>query len=243
MSSVGKTEHSFRKHALLQRVLESQFYAHARGRKAPVLLLDLTAGDGNGVALPQQDLFLTAVESWTTPALLTRLAQGHPNVQVVLCEKVGRRRALLQEKFPGATVLEHSALAPSWITATIGYCLVVSDPNGLRDHNLAAMAAIAQQLPRSDFILTFNEWSLKRLLGVMPPTPEAHHIVRDAWAAQEAYRWMQDPQAWKARLRKNYYARTRTLIQASPNYRYRMLVVSNYLGDAVRRHPQEWEVF
>jgi hypothetical protein len=242
MAHVGKTLHSFRKHELLWQVIRGQCHAQATRKSRPILLIDLTAGDGNGVPLPQPDLFLGVRPSRSSPEILYEVAQEFPLTSLVLCEQKKQPREQLAEAFPSAQVLPDSTLVPSVITEAYDYSLIVSDPNGMH-HDIVAMQAIAALIPRSDFVLTLNEHAIKRLLGVHKPALDAHPLPWRSWKAQEKYNWMLDPLAWRERLEKRQVAWTRQLIHASPNFHYRIVVVAHAMSDVIRRHPGQWEIF
>ena len=242
----GKTPHSFRKHEELLQVIRGQChaqYARTRYQAGPIFLIDLTAGDGKGVPLPQPDLFLGIVPSRTTPEILYTVGQELPKTTLVLCESHTKRRRQLAETFPSAQILTNSALAPTVIPERVGYALVVSDPNGMH-HNWAAMQALTDRVPRSDFVLTLNELAIKRVLGGGPDWE--HHptqVVRGAFQAQAKYRWMLDPQAWRQCLRKRQVAQTRHVIKASQDFHYRIVVVAHTMSDVIKRHSERWELF
>lgn len=243
MPGVGRTDNSFRKHELLLQVIRGQCHAaHKINKRGRILLIDLHAGDGKGAPLPQPDLFLGILPSRTTPEILCTVSCEFPNTHLLFCEKNRQRRARLAEIFPSACIIRNNTDAPLWITERYTYALIVSDPNGM-GHNLKAMQAIAQEIPRSDFVMTINERAFQRVLGggedwATHPTP----IVRRAYGAQEK-RWMLEPQQWRTRLKKRQAAQLRTVIRASPLYHYRILVVAHTMSDVIKRQPAQWELF
>lgn len=244
MAGTGKTLASFRKHELLLQVIRGQCHAQtARKSLGQMLLIDLTAGDGNGVPLPQPDLFLGLIPSRSTPEILYSVAQEIPGAQLLLCERLKKRRIQLADAFPSAQILGDSNLAPMAIARYYTYALIVSDPCGMH-HNWTVMQAIARRIPRSDFVLTVNEHAIHRVLGVLNPgLNPIHPIVERSWAAQEKYRWMLDPLAWRERLNKRQVAWTSHVIHASKNFRYRIVVVAHAMSDVIRRGAARWEIF
>ena len=241
---LGRTDASYQKHFLLSAVIRGQCFAWRASSCASLVLVDLTAGDGKGVVLPQPDFFLDAL-SWSTPEILQRMASEIVSVVVVLCEAHAGRRIQLQQQFPQATVLAHSdMLLPVLKAMSPQYSLVLSDPNGLRGHNIAVMEALAAQRWVTDFVCTFNENAWQRVMGLQPPLALAAPIVHQAFATQAQYRWMGNPQCWRRRLHKTYVARTRHVMHQSNNFRYRVLVVSNFLSQVItRKRHTFWEVF
>jgi hypothetical protein len=238
----GKTRASFRKHETLLQVIRAQCHAQtARKTPGPMLLVDMNAGDGNGVPVPQLDLFLGERSSRSSPEILYTVAQEFSQTSLVLCESNGPRRRQLEEGFPSAKILRDNALAPTIITQYYNYALIVSDPKG-QGHNVEAMVAITAQVPRSDFVLTINTVAFARPLGLHPPEPTSHRIVHDAWKSRKNA-WMLDPKAWRERLGKRQVAWTRNVIPASAGFRYRIFVVAHALSDVIRRRPDTWEIF
>jgi hypothetical protein len=242
MSRNGRTPESYRKHELLLHVIRAQCHAQTVRTPGPIILIDLTAGDGKGVATPQPDLFLGVLPSRSTPEILYTVSRECPDVTLVLCEEVKKRRDALALAFPSAILLQDSTKAPLLLTRHYRYALIVSDPNGMH-HNIEAMQAITRQVPRSDFVLTLNQLAINRVLGVHIPDPGAHRIVHNAYRAQNKYRWMLDPHAWRRQLHKRQVAQTRQVMKASPDFHYRILVAAHAMSDVIKRFPDRWELF
>jgi hypothetical protein len=224
--SAGKSDNSWIKHGFVARIVSSQVaayrYLHPSDR---ILLIDGNAGDGIGI----RNGFEGELLSRPTPQLMTELGALVGNADVCLCESDKRKRAELFSRFgrmPGVTIIADNCEVRSVIRGEHRYALWLSDPCGPKGHGVQHMLKIDRRLP-SDFIVIFNETSTGRI---------AH--TRDvAWQKSRClYAPMLDPQWWFDSFRKRYLARSR-LIRQSPNFGYRVMVISNYLADAARRDP------
>jgi hypothetical protein len=228
----GKSDNSWIKHGFVARVVGSQMaayrYLHPDHR---ILLVDGNAGDGLGVPQAQGDLFGSEPLSRPTPRLMTDLAAADGNADVCLCETDRRKRAALYSRFGhmlGVTVIADNCEAARALDNKHRYAIWLSDPCGPKGHGVQHMRTFAARLP-CDFVVIFNERSTERIAATCQPNV--------AWqTSRRLYAPMLDPQWWLDGFRKRYLARSR-LIQQSPNFGYRVMVISNYLADAARREP------
>jgi hypothetical protein len=228
----GKSDNSWIKHGFVARVVSSQVaayrYLHPSHR---ILLIDANAGDGLGVRKAQGDLFDGELLSRPTPQLLTELGATIGNADVCLCEKDKRKRAQLYAQFgrlPGVTIVADHAEVWRVIRSDHNYALWLSDPCGPKGHGVQDMLTVNRRVP-TDFVVIFNETATDRIAHTNKPNV--------AWqTSRRLYVPMLDPQWWIDSFRKRYLARSR-LIQQSPNFGYRVMVISNYLADAARREP------
>jgi hypothetical protein len=223
----GKTESSWIKHDILNKVATAQIsaYRHTHPQER-ILLIDGNAGDGEGVDKMQPDLFLGLCASHPTPEILTNIAARIGNADVVLCERNFDKRVRLHKRFPDAIILENHSKVPEALMPRHHYALWVSDPCGYSTHGVPHMRRVADCL-RCDFIVVFNEGALERLMA----TNEARwETARDRWTP------MIDPQWWMERLNKPLLSRTRVIYQ-SRGFHYRVLVLSTFLAEGARRPP------
>lgn len=229
-----KSENSHIKHGLFRQVTDGQvaaflsFLNRLRGKRA--LLIDGNGGDGVGVEKLQRDLLDPDLDlSMTTPALLLRWKQRSNLVDVLICEKNKAHRENLTRLFPDATIIGDHAEAVNYVRSEHGYALWESDPCGPKDHGVEAMRAIAERIPASDFVIAFNDGATKRIEGT------SSHL----WSkARDLYTPMRAPIWWADQLGRSHVACT-PLQEGSNNFRYRVLVVSNYLSSAAKRKPFE----
>jgi hypothetical protein len=220
----GKSQNSWIKHNFFAKVVAAQVAAAFRSRAAPsrAILIDGNAGDGGGVILNQADLFDGAVCSQSSAALLMRLGREY-GATVCLCDKDIRKRETLFRLFPSATIVESHAQIPR-LAQNYNYALWLSDPCGPAGHGMEYMRAVANSILRSDFVIAFNEGSVTRMLG-----------TKSGWDTHcTKYGPMMDPQWWISQLGKRYLART-PIIKQSEAFRFRLLVASHYLADAILR--------
>jgi hypothetical protein len=233
----GKSDASWIKHKLIQQAANGQINAYrVRHSAARIAIIDANAGDGEGVPLPQCDLFEDIPVSIPTPALAASLAVEHGG-DVFLCERKTERREELRKRFPRAVILnDHADVAAKLFGYE--YVLVISDPCGPSGHGIEHLMAIAGK--HTDFIIVFNECFLARVDGVKPPNNlDENTPQRRAWLkAQHLYGPMGDPEWWMTTLKRRHIART-CLIRASSNFQYRVLVVANFLSDSAQRRPFE----
>jgi hypothetical protein len=227
----GYNDFSWVKHGLAYKVVASQMSAyrvsHPNDR---ILLIDGNAGDGIGVPelKDQRDLFGPTF-SRPTSQMMVELALADGNCDVILCEKDRKKRASLMHFFPEAIVLENHSEAVNYIRAHHRYAIWMSDPCGASGHGVKHMVAVALRV-LCDFVVVFNEqFVMRRLAGVKKP-----NIGWDT--SKERYGWMAYDQEWLRETGKSQLAKT-VLFDGGPNFKYRVMVLANYLGRAARRYP------
>ena len=229
---------SYKKHRLLWRAAYGQAcayrYTHPDTR---VAIIDMHAADGEGVEMPQLDLFGPA-PTYPTPLLATRLAETIGNADVFLCEKKARARTILAHTFPQAQILKDHGNILSALRPEHRWALVLNDPCGYADHGLETLQQLASRM-RLDTLIVFNEGALRQLLGMQdnPRTPDTPFVAR-VRASRSQYSWMTEPHNWAQTLGARHMART-VLIKASARFHYRVLVLSHTLSQALR--PPMWE--
>jgi hypothetical protein len=194
-------------------------------RAARILIIDFTAGDGDGVALHQMDFFRQNL-SIPTPRLAVEIGAKH-GADVLLCEIDKKRRAMLQTRFPTTKIIGDHRGAVDHVDG-YDYVIVINDPDGPSDHGIEWMQAITKIVPRTDFVVAFNEGfitALRRTVGL------AWETSRQLYGGLEAREW------------KNYLGRqclaSTPLIHGSARFRYKILVVADHLCDAAKRRPFE----
>jgi hypothetical protein len=236
--NAGYSPHSYKKHKLLWRAAYGQAcayrYTHPNAR---VAIIDMHAADGEGVEMPQLDLFGPA-PTYPTPLLATRLAETIGNADVFLCEKLAYKRQALALTFPQATILKDHADITAALRPEHRWALVLNDPCGYADHGIDTLQQLGTRM-RLDTLIVFNEGALRQLLGMkdIPATPDAPHVARIR-AVRPKYAWMAEPHNWAQALGARHMART-VLIKASARFHYRVLVLSHTLSQALR--PPTWE--
>lgn len=237
-TNAGSGPLSWKKHRILWRAASGQAHAYRRTHPHdPCVIIDMHTGDGEGVPMPQLDLF-GPPPAWPTPLLATRLAAAIGNADVVLCEKHTKARRALAGQFPGAIILGDHAQAASALRPAHRWALVLNDPCGYADHGIETLQHLASRM-RLDTILVFNEGALRQLLGMkdIPTTPDPP-FVANVRAARQRYAWMAEPRNWAQTLDARHMART-VLIKASARFHYRVFVLSHTLSQALR--PPLWE--
>lgn len=220
----GKSDNSWQKHDIINRVGMAQAYGLDRGiifRRGRGVIVDMHAGDGNGVEQRQMSL-LGPNLSRTTSELAVSLGRKL-NADVVLCESNPIRRAHLQERWPEIPVLKNHKEAAGLLSSSYRWALVMNDPNGCGKHGVEHMQAIASKVSICDFVIAVNEGSIKRNLGIQRPE-------------HQKFAWMIDYPEWGRRLGRKQVAVSR-LIQQSNGFRHRILVVANWFADGVSRNP------
>ena len=224
----GKSESSWIKQGLARRAAQSQAFAYRYVNPSHrIVLIDGNAGDGDGVSVPQADLFEGEINSRPTPQILTELADDLGAADVILCERNKAKREKLMARFPRATILSDHKDASAHIRAEHCYALWLSDPCGPKDHGIATMRALSDNPRiRTDFVVILNEGFIdSRLRGTSD----------SMWAtSRERYLRMVDPLWWAGELRKTSVAYSRRIAQ-SQGFHFRLLIVANHLGDVARR--------
>jgi hypothetical protein len=222
----GKSDHSWIKHEMIGSVVGAQVAAFRRiFPDARMALIDGNAGGGVGVETRQADLFDGVRHSRPTPRLLTELARNH-DAAVCLCERDRAKRNILTKEFPAATVVSsHREAAAFAVNPPFQYALWLSDPCGYSGHGIEHMRAVALTILRSDFVIVLNQGALERALAV-------NHSPY--WRAHQKYTPMLQPPWWLQQIPKRFLARS-DLVKQSSNFHFRLLVVSDFLTDGVRR--------
>jgi hypothetical protein len=230
---LGKSDHSWIKHGMAKRVVGAQVGTFRyRFPKAKMILIDGNAGDGIGVELQQFDLFNGVRISKPTPRILAELADEH-GCTLCLCEANRKKRQLLKKQFPDVFIVASQQEAASFaIRGHYDYALWMSDPCGYAGHGVEHMRRLTvpvldkvQRIIRSDFVIVFNEHAVNRVLG-------ASHSPY--WKPHQKYKPMLEPTWWLQQLSKRYLART-PVIKQSSGFRFRLIVVSDFLADGVKR--------
>jgi hypothetical protein len=229
----GKSDHSWIKHGMAAKAAGAQVGAYRyRFPDANMILIDGNAGDGSGVETPQFDLFDDPQQSKPTPYMLAELAAEH-GCALCLCERERKKRWLLQEQFPAATIVASQFEAAKLATQSdYDYALWVSDPNGYSGHGVEHMRRLTmptpgrvQRIMRSDFVIIFNLHAINRVVGARD---------KPNWQTHQKYVPMINPAWWLQQLPKRYLART-PLIKQSSNFHFRLLVATDFLTDGVKR--------
>jgi hypothetical protein len=230
----GKSDHSWIKHGMAQRVAGAQVGAFRfRFPDAKIILIDGNAGDGFGVPLDQFDLFLGFTASKPTPRMLADLAEQH-GCTLCLCELKRKKREMLRDQFPDAVIVgTHEEAAALATSGDYDYVLWLSDPCGYAGHGVEHMRAVAtvnstKKLPRilrSDFAIIFNELAIRRVAG-------AKHAPD--WQPHQKYTPMIEPAWWLQQLPKRYLART-PVIKQSSGFHFRMMVATDFITNGVNR--------
>ena len=236
--NAGYSQESHKKHRLVWRAAFGQAHAYRRAHPTGrLMIIDMHAGDGEGVPVPQLDLFGDA-PTYPTPLLATRLAQSLGQADVLLCEKAAGKRQALASAFPQATILKNHEGILSALRPDHRWALVLNDPCGYADHGIETLQQLHTRM-RLDTVLVFNEGALRQLMGMkdVPTTPDSPFVAR-VRASRSQYGWMAEPGKWAHMLGARHMART-VLIKASARFHYRVLVLSHTLSQALR--PPTWE--
>jgi hypothetical protein len=236
--NAGYGPQSHKKHRLLWRAAFGQAHAYrVTHPTARLAIIDMHSSDGEGVPVPQQDLFWDA-PTYPTPLIATRLAGTLGNTDVFLCEKKRQARTQLAGLFPQAHILKDHADILSALRHEHRWALVLNDPCGYADHGIETLQHLTNRI-RLDTLIVFNEGALRQLLGMkdIPATPDTPFVAR-VRASRSQYSWMAEPHHWAQTLGARHMART-VLIKASARFHYRVLVLSHTLSQALR--PPTWE--
>lgn len=221
----GKSDRSWHKHDLISSIANAHGHRLAHGIKFKSgrgIIIDMHAGDGNGVEKPQASLF-GSNPSRTTAELAVGLG-SIVGADIVLCEKDAKKRAALEARgWQGVTVLDDHKHAPEYVTSRHAWALVLNDPNGPADHGLEYMQAIAERASVADFIIAFNEGGWRRVNG---------YAVKHG-GAMANYSWMRDFREWGVALRRKQIAVSR-LVNGSNGFQYRILVAGNHFDKPIR---------
>lgn len=232
--AVIRTRHSFIKHRIVAQAIMAQIGKAALMLGGRAILIDGNAGDGEGIELPQFDMFDEST-SRPTPKLLIDAAADH-GFDVVLCENNRKRRAELAARFPTAIVIGNHSKAIDHISDEHAYALWVSDPCGPAGHGVDHMRRLAELVPCSDFVIVFNQTASYRIRGTHKPATD--RWTRANQTSRGLYNWMADPNEWAAVLDRQHIAATPVTTQ-STGFCFRVLVISNSLANGASRRPFE----
>ena len=245
MATDGKTEASWQKHQLLRNIIRSQFGAFGSHHHGQKLVIDMHAGDGNGVMrkweLQDGQLFLGGLEplSQSSAQIAVDCTKEYPETTVLLCEKSAQKRKTLREMFPvdifpHVHILTNHANAPTIVQEhyqEMEWALILNDPEGSSSQGVPSMQAIAQQLS-SDFVIVLNELGIRRHMGLKGPGPNA--MTAASYATRDRDAWMLMLEQWRQRLGRKHAAWT-SIYKQSSCFHFRIVVVSNFFGRVVRR--------
>ena len=236
--NAGKSAMSWKKHGLLWRIARGQAHAfRVTHPEARCVLVDMHAGDGAGVDMPQLDLFEPSV-SRPSAQVAVHVARDIGGADVILCEQNRAKRTQLAARFPEATIVrEHHDVLP-YLMRGYDWALVFNDPCGYASHGIDTLEKIARTV-RSDFLIVFNERALGRLMGMkdVPDKPDPPRVAQ-VRQVKHRYAWMMEPAAWARLVDKPQVARSR-MIHASSGFTYRILVLSTTFCQLIK--PPLWE--
>ncbi len=224
----GKSDRSHIKHDLIRRAVGGQIGAYRLKKTGRVAIIDGNAGDGLGVNRPQLDFFSDNM-SMTTADVATQVAAKVGNAVVILCESDKLRRDAIALRFPDAIILRDNAHAPGSIPSDCEYAVWISDPCGPAGHGVDAMQEVARSI-RSDFVVAMNEGAIVRIAGT---ESDLWKTARDRYAPM-----IESPTWWADELGRRRMSRT-PIINGAANFKYRVLVVADYLADSALRRPFE----
>ena len=229
-ANAGRSEHSWIKHDLFRKPVRAQSFAYrVRFPDARMLLVDANSGDGEGVARTD-DLFRHPSEA--SAEMLNKIAAA-AGADLCLCEKVKSRRLKLMERFGSSAVVlaKHEEVPALVLAGKYNYVLWLSDPCGYAGHGLEPMKQTARLCPRSDFVIALNIGAIDRLNGVNPDDPWWGG-TRQKWIPTEIAK----PVWWRDLLGKKQVSSS-DVIEQSRGFKFKILVVSNFLAQASRKRP------
>jgi hypothetical protein len=238
------TSQSFWKHRVLKRVVRGQVFAYrCHHPKARIAFIDLHAGDGLGVALPQLN-FLEERTSRSSSRILADLYREIGAAGLFLCEKDSERCSVLFEEIvpivPAVTILDNNRRLLDVDFRHYDWALIISDPCGYKDHPIEVLQYIASQVI-CDVILTLNTGALQRLHGMKDdPVPGELKRVSAVRLAKQQYLWMEKLPEWPKTLRREQAARLINIVPQSPNYRFQIVVVADHFASCI---DHKWEVY
>ena len=161
---------------------------------------------------------------------------------LILCESQRERRNALRERilrdFPEAEILKNNRDLLKRDFRGFDWALVVNDRCGYHDYTEGADLCVLQHIAscvKTDVVLTFNEGSWSRLMGMREKGFDDPPRVAQVRQAKALYAWMNDLRQWSDRLPGLFVARG-PLVPQSSNYRFRFLVGADGLGDYIKRH-------
>jgi hypothetical protein len=212
--------------------------------KGQGLIIDMNAGDGNGVeerqgVLPfREENFQEYMQSEPSPRIADKLAKKcDPMAEVILCERDRARRKQLEQFFSDHAHVKiygnHEALLKEDF-APYAWIFVFNDPCGPAGHGTQVLAHIAKH-PRADFLIVVNELAIDRHSHVSAKgSEEEDPRIQGVRNTRERYVWMLDPEEWRRRLNRRVVCSSKDTIN-NPAFHGRVIVVSNYLADEFKR--------
>ena len=229
---------SYEKHFLIKNACSAQIAILDLKIGGRGVIIDMHAGDGNGAALPQMDMFREAT-SEASPVLAERLARCCHNpgyADVILCESHPQRRNHLKEQFGTRVhILSNNKNLLNYDFSCYAWGFVINDPCGHSGHAVDVLEFLSVSLPKADFLIVVNEGSLNRHLGLKLPRKEKEgSLVQHAYESKERYAWMLDPQNWRRRLQRRSVVSYAATIN-NRAFRGRVLIVTNYVAEPLRR--------
>lgn len=238
----GKGEESYRKHFLIRHILGPQIAILAMKFGRGGLIIDMHAGDGEGVETPQMDCFGIDLSNGTAEMAVQLAKKWDANV--VLCESKQEKRKKLMEIFPGIPILTtHNRIPKEVRIDEYPWVVVLNDPNGHSRHGLDVLDHISRANRISDFIVCVNERSLKRHLGHADGPDYGEHknlpMLKGCREKCLKYEWMLDRDEWRVFLRKKHGASARFLC-GKHAYVGRVMLFSNFVGNISRGMFDQW---
>jgi hypothetical protein len=235
----GKSASSFRKHELIEHLATAQCAVLSR-QNGRGLIVDMHAGDGEGVASNQLSLFGDN-QSRATARIAGLLALRH-SALCILCEKDGKKRQsleLLSKQVPECLLFDDNERVIETVKhGMFGWALVLNDPCGPSDHQANVLWHLSKCVRRSDFIVVVNEGAIRRNLGLKPDvgqdTGKNAAAVRGARAKAPEYRWMLDYGQWASMLNKKTALVARQL-SGHKGFTGRVTMFTNYSARFDRR--------
>lgn len=231
----GKSQQSWKKHRHFRRALNAQFNAFDRKHpKARKLILDLNAGDGEGVPLAQLDLFQSETLSRTTAEMAIAYSD---RADVILCEKDGKRRKKLRDRFGGndrvRILANHELIYVPSLAEKYDYVLVLSDPCGPAGHGEWIMAEISRSIRYVDFIIAINLHGVNRIKGTHLSPDEVGITRRERGArlanvtSRQRHNWKTSPKRWQRFLGRQHMISSGAM-RISSTFIMKMLVISDF---------------
>ena len=244
---VGRGINSDHKHNLFKQVASAQIVILNLKIKGQGLIVDMHAGDGNGIEKHQLVLpflekeFHEYMLSEPSPRLADKWArQCTPIAEVILCEKQADHRAHLEHFFASHThvrIYPNHNLLEKEDLSRYAWIFVFNDPNGPAWHGITVLDHIAQH-PKADFLIVVNELAIQRHSALSPQGPVGESPrIQGARATSQRDVWMLDPENWQRRLNRQWVAWHRTTIN-NPAFHGRVIVASNYLNEHL--HKSGW---
>jgi len=243
----GFSERSYKKLQELARIAHSQLSAWTITHPgAHSWLIDMTAGDGQGIQKQQRALFGDDLAD-ATPIMLAKLCRRPDAERLIVCEKSGERRHVLRERVlklvPDTVVLRRNQDLLSYDFGDCDYALIVLDPcgHGSYEEHLKIIQHIRAQAIKTDAILTFNQRSWSRHMGLHLQGEHDNRRIAASRRAKQLYTWMPELNEWVSRLPGRYLARSRLTAQSAAFW-FQFIVATDYLADRIRRQ-KGWEIF